>query len=96
MFFGLFVCCCFVSLCFCFGLGGTVLHTSQLNTNIFIPIFLAHKNLLRIRVGLGVMTLKGYSTLPKVPGIEPQHQMQYLEYPFEGSNPFARDTVSIL
>ena len=30
---------------------------------------------LQVRVDLRVMAMKGYSTFPKAPGVEPQHQM---------------------
>ena len=29
---------------------------------------------------LGVMAMKGYSTLPKTPGLEPQHQIFLVSY----------------
>ena len=32
---------------------------------------------LRISLDLGVMTMKGYSTFPKAPGLEPHHQMDH-------------------
>ena len=32
---------------------------------------------IRVRVDLGVMTIKGYSTLPKSPELEPNYQMQF-------------------
>ena len=30
-----------------------------------------------VRVNLRVMTMKGYFTFPKAPGLEPHHQMQF-------------------
>ena len=45
---------------------------------IFKQICLTHRwNLNRVRVDLGVMTMKRYSTLPRSPELEPHRQMQY-------------------
>ena len=30
-----------------------------------------------VRVGLEVMTMKEYSTFPRIPELEPHHQMQF-------------------
>ena len=40
-----------------------------------------------VREDLGVMSMKGYSTFPKAPGLEPQHRIQSIfisEHSFGG------------
>ena len=45
---------------------------------IFKQIYLTHRyDLKRVRVYLGVMAMKGYSTLPRVPEQESHHQMEF-------------------
>ena len=55
---------------------------------------------LGVRVDLGAMAVKGYSTLPKDPEQEPHHQMQFsVIYPGHslggGFLPLCRDAVGV-
>ena len=41
-----------------------------------------------VRVDLGAISMKRYSTFPKVPGLKPHHQMFFISYPWgKGSYP---------
>ena len=74
-----FLCCCFLKgLCLWSYLTGVLSNSNNLWTHLLEPL-MEYYQLLRIwfRVDLGVITMKGYSTLPTSPELKLHYKMQF-------------------